>query len=222
MLILLLACSAPDAPIDDSAAVDPGWDAVFDWETLCRGTWPENDCADGCADAPVEQTYEAGFYDWASDSTGFSTEELGDHVRLREVDTWLAEQSSQTTVDYLIRVGWVEMRVYLYVDAAGGDPTANSVAVEYARATFAQPHWNGAVRPFEDIAAELAACEETYHAEFPETDWCDGWVSDDPSDDQTLRYSFSAPTTPGKLAFFIVSPDGSEPGNCGEEDAYEE
>ncbi len=218
--VALLEPDDDDDDDDGGCNVDEVW--PVDFEALCAGDpWPSDEGVDGWADSPVEQRYGDGFAERYREVSGLTDEEMDCHVRLRNVHTHQAQQSSGTDVSYQFDIGWVRIVEGTYVSAEGGDPTENEIAAAW-------DEWGNALRidldaPFmayADAQAYVDECAAEHGVTFPSTGWCSPWVpdfaNDDDDDELGIRYDFSEflPGDDGWLAIASVDVTGVEEPRC--------
>lgn len=205
LMILVATGAACGAPAPDS----------IDYETLCAGGWPEDDCADGCADSDRELVYEAAFRSFAATQVGVSEVELMDFVTLRSVVTDDAEQSSRTELSFTVDIDWARVLVEHEVSRVGGSPDLGAVLDELqSYAWFPEPDWNATLRPLADARQDIVDCEAELGVHFPRTGWCQGWVTQDRGAGEDLSFSFQAPLEGTDLAVLYLSPSMGETSTC--------
>jgi hypothetical protein len=220
LALCLVGCPAPgDDDDDDGCNVDESW--PLDFEAICGGEWPSDECTDGdCGGPDVEQRYHDEFIAHFQDVAGLTDEAMECHVRARSVNTHEAQQSSYTDVWFQIEVDWVRLVDWWGVGADGGDPTAEEIAAEWDT-------WGAVPRVdpgadllrYEDVQGFIDDCAAQHGVTLDPVGWCDGWIADhanDDADDAQMHFRFSAPMPgdPSTEVEATVYPLGDEAHRC--------
>ena len=174
---------------DDTTADNP---VSFNFEVACVDEWPADECADGdCSDSEVEQRYADAWELWFLDASGLSAEEMEQYVRLRRVDTWETEGSSDTDIYYELRVDWVKLVVEKEVSAPGGEPTVEQIVDELSQHdSIPQVDFEAPVYSYEYTKAFLDGCAEQYGVTVDPAWWCKPQTNGDPDDDPIIKFRF--------------------------------
>ncbi|MCK6507122.1 hypothetical protein L6R53_27755 [Myxococcota bacterium] len=181
LLVLVLAACGPE-----------GRDSI-DFETLCADRWPEDDCADGCADDENEQLFLDVFRPWAAEQVGVSEAALADHITLRQVQAVPQEGGARIDLAFTVDVDWARIMVRWNFDL-DADPDADQVMAALTFVDwFPRPPWSATLRPIAELDREILACEEQERVDLPEEGWCSGFVSNNRGEEaDAMSFSFMA------------------------------
>lgn len=216
--VIFAACTAPEetpAPVSKTQTEE----RVIDYVGLCgpteesSGRWGDFDCEDGCAETDLEATYEAAFWSFASEMTGFSASEVPQHVGLWEIEGGSMEVP---TIGYYAMVDWAWFHTRLLPSTVDGRDVTEEEALESMRVHpyFLRPDWNATLRPLEEVEAVVAACEEELGVRFSPTDWCGGQAPEWDTQDFPMYFEFEEHIDGNEYAVAVVYPDGSEEDRC--------
>ncbi len=198
-----------------------GVSATVDFEATCAGVWPVDACAEGdCTPLPVNDRYVDAWFEVFTERSGWSPEEVDEHVRMRVVDHRAATQSSAHLLTVQITIGWVP---FLFVDQAsalGADPTFDEVLEAWRH----DPQLGGVDVPVVgpstplalgpgDVQRAVTDCGATLGTTFDPTGFCSARASfrtRGRSDEPYLGFDFLGPTGGRRIPHLTVDVIGGE------------